>query len=148
MSSAIAPKLEQAEIERVKRKPTESLDAYDCFLRGLAGLHQWSRDGNEEALAHFYRAIELDPNFAAADGLRSLRCWALWGGVDLCRNSGAQPAELSSADRDGGSMCGPRRANDGSAKSRGSPAVDRSRLPHFQGPRFAIHAAGRPCEMG
>jgi TolB-like protein/class 3 adenylate cyclase/Tfp pilus assembly protein PilF len=66
---AIAPKLEQAEIERVKRKPTESLDAYDCFLRGLAGLHQWSRDGNEEALSHFYRAIELDPNFAAAHGL-------------------------------------------------------------------------------
>ena len=33
---AIAPKLEQAEIERAKRKPTESLDAYDYFLRGLA----------------------------------------------------------------------------------------------------------------
>jgi TolB-like protein len=32
---AIAPKLEQAEIERAKRKPTESLDAYDFFLRGM-----------------------------------------------------------------------------------------------------------------
>ena len=32
---AIAPKLEQAEIERAKRKPTDSLDAYDCYLRGL-----------------------------------------------------------------------------------------------------------------
>ena len=30
---AIAPKLEQAEIERAMRKPTESLDAYDCYLR-------------------------------------------------------------------------------------------------------------------
>jgi TolB-like protein len=30
---AISPKLEQAEIERAKRKPTESLDAYDYFLR-------------------------------------------------------------------------------------------------------------------
>src|SRR6185437_7931305 len=37
----IAPKLEQAEIERAKRKPTESLDAYDYFLRGLAAVHQW-----------------------------------------------------------------------------------------------------------
>ena len=31
---AIAPKLEQAEIERARRKPTENLDAYDYFLRG------------------------------------------------------------------------------------------------------------------
>ena len=31
---AITPKLEQAEVARAKRKPTESLDAYDCFLRG------------------------------------------------------------------------------------------------------------------
>ena len=66
---AIAPKLEEAEIERVTRKPTASLDAYDYFLRGMAGLHKWSREGNEEALAHFYRAIDLDPNFATAHGL-------------------------------------------------------------------------------
>ena len=33
---AIAPKLEQAEMERAKRKPTESLDAYDHYLRGMA----------------------------------------------------------------------------------------------------------------
>jgi TolB-like protein len=65
---AIAPKLEEAEIERVRRKPTASLDAYDHFLRGMAGLHRWSREGSEEALAHFYRAIELDPNFGTANG--------------------------------------------------------------------------------
>src|SRR5262249_29162976 len=32
---AVAPKLQQAEIERAKCKPTESLDAYDCYLRGI-----------------------------------------------------------------------------------------------------------------
>ena len=48
--AAIAPKLEEAEIERVKRKPTDKLDAYDQFLRGMAGFHKWSREGNEEAL--------------------------------------------------------------------------------------------------
>ena len=37
---AIAPKLEQAEIDRAMRKPTESLDAYDYYLRGMASLHQ------------------------------------------------------------------------------------------------------------
>jgi adenylate cyclase len=63
---AIAPKLEQAEIERARRKPTENLDAYDYFLRGMAAFHQWSNEANNEALRLFYKAIELDPNFAAA----------------------------------------------------------------------------------
>ena len=63
---AIAPKLEQAEIERARRKPTENLDAYDYFLRGMAAFHQWSKEANNEALRLFYKAIELDPNFAAA----------------------------------------------------------------------------------
>ncbi len=65
---AIAPRLEQAEIERAKRKPTENLDAYDCYLRGMAGLYQRTREGTSEALRMFYRAIELDPNFASAHG--------------------------------------------------------------------------------
>lgn len=66
---AIAPKLEQAEIERSRRKPTESLDAYDYFLRGLASLHQWTRESTDEALQLFYRSIQLDPGFAAAYGM-------------------------------------------------------------------------------
>jgi adenylate cyclase len=65
----IAPKLEQAEIERAKRKPTESLDAYDYFLRGMAAFYQFNKKANEEALALFTRATELDPNFASAYGM-------------------------------------------------------------------------------
>ena len=72
---AIAPKLEQAEIEWSRRKPTESLDAYDYYLRGLAAVHQWTRDANNEALSHFYRATELDPKFAAAYGWVA-RCYS------------------------------------------------------------------------
>ncbi len=81
--SAIAPRLEQAEIERAKRKPTESLDSYDYFLRGMASVYQWNRDDISEALKLFYRAIELDPNFATAHGVaawcylwRSAHGWA------------------------------------------------------------------------
>src|SRR5262249_41412009 len=47
---AIAPRLEQAEIERARRKPTESLDAYDLFPRGLAKFLKANREGYEEAL--------------------------------------------------------------------------------------------------
>jgi tetratricopeptide (TPR) repeat protein len=63
---AIAPKLERAEIERAKRKPTERLDAYDYYLRGLASYYQWTKESNNEALSLFYRAIELDGDFASA----------------------------------------------------------------------------------
>src|SRR6202521_5103925 len=63
---AIAPKLEQAELERAKRKPTESLHAYDYFLRGMANFYQRTAVANTEALGLFRRAIELDPEFASA----------------------------------------------------------------------------------
>lgn len=66
---AIAPQLERAEIERAKRKPTESLDAYDYYLRGTAKLHNGTRDAIEEALRLFCKAIELDPEFASAYGM-------------------------------------------------------------------------------
>jgi adenylate cyclase len=66
---AIAPTLEQAEIERAKRKPTESLDAYDYFLRATASLHEWTREGSDDALRLFFKAIDLDPAFASAYGL-------------------------------------------------------------------------------
>jgi tetratricopeptide (TPR) repeat protein len=79
---AIAPKLEQAEIERAKRRPTESLDAYDHYLRGMAGIYQWTSEGNNYALGQFARAIELDPHFAAAYGMAAwcydLRKWNGW----------------------------------------------------------------------
>ncbi len=73
---AIAPKLEQAEIERAKRKPTESLDAYDYYLRGMASFYQRTREGVSEALRMFYRAIELDPDFASAYGAAA-QCYVL-----------------------------------------------------------------------
>jgi TolB-like protein/tetratricopeptide (TPR) repeat protein len=67
--SAIAPQLELAEIERASRKPTESLHAYDYYLRGLTKFHLASRAGLDEALPLFYKAIELDSEFASAYGM-------------------------------------------------------------------------------
>ena len=66
---AIAPKVEQAEIERARFKPTDSLDAYDCYMRGMASLYQWTSDSLSTALKLFYKAIELDPDFASAYGM-------------------------------------------------------------------------------
>jgi tetratricopeptide (TPR) repeat protein len=71
---AIAPAVEKAEIERAKRKPTESLDAYALYLRGLARFYQFARQANAEALRLFNSAIELDPDFAAAYA-RAANCY-------------------------------------------------------------------------
>jgi TolB-like protein len=66
---AIAPQLQRAEIERAKHKPTESLDAYDYYLRAMAKLHRGTREAVDEALILFYKAIELDANYAPAYGM-------------------------------------------------------------------------------
>jgi tetratricopeptide (TPR) repeat protein len=66
---AIAPQLERAEIERAKRKPTDSLDAYDHYLRGMTNLHRGIRESIDEALAQFNCALQLDPSFASAHAM-------------------------------------------------------------------------------
>ena len=74
---AIAPAVEKAEIERAKRKPTASLDAYALYLRGLARLYQFgNRQANDEALRLFNSAIELDPELASAYG-RAAFCYVI-----------------------------------------------------------------------
>jgi TolB-like protein/class 3 adenylate cyclase len=63
----IAPRLEQAEFERVRQKPTDKLDSYDLYLRGMALIHQ--RASLADAYKLFKHAIELDPQFAAAHAM-------------------------------------------------------------------------------
>ena len=41
---AIAPRLEKAEIDRVNHVATDDLDAYDLYLRGLAGWNRWTKE--------------------------------------------------------------------------------------------------------
>jgi adenylate cyclase len=60
----IAPTLEQAEIERMRQKPTDRLDSYDFFLRGTALLNKMG--SLSEARELFKKAFELDPDYSAA----------------------------------------------------------------------------------
>jgi len=71
---AIAPRLDQIEIERVRRKPVENLDAYDCCLRGLSLMNEYTTTAYDEALRLFYHAIELDPDSSIPYGLAA-RCY-------------------------------------------------------------------------
>ena len=67
--------MEQAEIERARRKPTANLDAYDYYLQGIAQVYQATSHANDDALRLFYKAVELDPNFASAYGMAAC-CYA------------------------------------------------------------------------
>ena len=91
---AIAPRLEEAEIERAKRKPTENLDAYDYYLRGMAIVGRMTRDGNDEALRMFSKAIEHDPDFAAAYA-RAAHCYVVRKANGWMTNQSQEIAETA-----------------------------------------------------
>jgi TolB-like protein/class 3 adenylate cyclase len=61
---AILPHLERAEIERAQRKPTESLQAYDYYLRALASSYRFTREANLEIIELTRAASAIDPQFA------------------------------------------------------------------------------------
>lgn len=100
VAGAIAPQMELAEIERAKNKPTASLNAYDCYLRGVAHVHRGTQEAIDEALPLFRRSIELDPEFAAAhamaawsyfwrkiNGWTGDRAWEITEGERLARRA-------------------------------------------------------------
>jgi adenylate cyclase len=60
----IAPTLEQAEIERARQKPTDRLDSYDYYLRGMALANKMG--SLLEAREFFRKAFERDPEYGAA----------------------------------------------------------------------------------
>jgi TolB-like protein len=64
--SAIEPSLRRAEIERVKRKRPDSLDAYDLVLQAQPDVDSGMPVQVTKALALLDRALTLDPTYALA----------------------------------------------------------------------------------
>jgi adenylate cyclase len=62
----LEPAIGKAELTRSKTKPPDNLDAWDCYLRGRARLHEFTKEGNVEARKMLERAIELDPSYCDA----------------------------------------------------------------------------------
>jgi TolB-like protein len=93
VAGAIEPKLRQSEIERAVHKPTESLSAYDLYLRALAQFWKWTPDGWREAIELLRRALVIDPSYAAAAGLFA------W-----CRVVEGARRRVSAQERDDGAL--------------------------------------------
>jgi TolB-like protein/DNA-binding winged helix-turn-helix (wHTH) protein/cytochrome c-type biogenesis protein CcmH/NrfG len=66
IAGALAIRVTQFEQQLASVKPTKSLEAYDYVLRARPALQRPARANNVEARALLRRAIQLDPNYAAA----------------------------------------------------------------------------------
>ena len=73
----IEPRLRLSEIERASRKPPESLNAYDLYLRARAQFYRYSKEGCGEAISLLRQALAIDPTYAPAAALIS---WCRWLG--------------------------------------------------------------------
>jgi protein kinase/serine/threonine-protein kinase len=66
IASALKTRLSPEEKERLVKKPTENLEAYHYYLKGVDYYYRYSKDENENAIALFKKSLELDQNYALA----------------------------------------------------------------------------------
>lgn len=71
-------RVEAAAHDRVNRKPTENMAAYECVLAAKVLHHRSARDDNAEAQRLLERAIALDPNYAHAHAWRACVLGQTW----------------------------------------------------------------------
>ena len=69
---AIEPSLRRAEVERVKRKRPDSLDAYDLVLQAQPDVYSGMPERTEKALPPLQRALALDPTYALAHAFSAM----------------------------------------------------------------------------
>jgi TolB-like protein/DNA-binding SARP family transcriptional activator len=67
----VAPSLHAAEMNRIRVKRPDSLEAYDLFLRAQENMHNSSRAVFETSEALFEAALAKDPHYAAAFAWRA-----------------------------------------------------------------------------
>lgn len=66
VAGAIHPSIRASEIEVARRKPTESLEAYDLVLRALPHFWAHTKEDNRKAIAFLDEALQRDPDYGEA----------------------------------------------------------------------------------
>ena len=69
IAGVVEPSLRRAETKRSRRKRTDSLDAYDCYLRALPHVAEQMPGKASLAIPLLDRALKLDPDYSAAHAL-------------------------------------------------------------------------------
>jgi TolB-like protein len=68
IAATIEPELSKVEQQLAARKAPESLDAWDCYQRGLWHLWRFTAPDFDTAEQYFRRSISADPRFARGHG--------------------------------------------------------------------------------
>ncbi len=76
--TALKVKLTKEEQETFRRAPTDNLEAYDYLLQGWAHSWRFTKEEVIQARQMFEKAIELDPQYAAAYANLALAHWWSW----------------------------------------------------------------------
>jgi len=66
IAAALKATLTPAEKERIEKKPTKDIRAYEYYVKGREYYHRYKKEDNEQAIELFKKAIELDPDYALA----------------------------------------------------------------------------------
>jgi TolB-like protein/Flp pilus assembly protein TadD len=93
---AIEPSLRDAEIERVKRKRPDSLDAYDLVLRAIPSVYILMPEEVAKAVPLLEQAIALEADYASAHG------WLAWCRQLLFLRAGFNESDRTAAIRHAG----------------------------------------------
>jgi TolB-like protein len=79
----IEPNLRKAELERIKRKRPDSLDAYDLVLQAMPMAYSHMPDKAAQAIPLLKKALEIEPGYAAAHAPLALCYHARYGRAGL-----------------------------------------------------------------
>jgi len=95
IADQLQAKLSRAEQQAISDRPTQNVEAYDAYLRGLAIEHdQYGYSNFHRAAQAYSEAVRLDPGFAPAWArLASIRSFLFFSGLDLAANSAAAVKE-------------------------------------------------------
>ncbi len=81
VAEVLVPHLTGEEREKLAKRGTDNPEAFEAYMRGRYYWNSQTKDGLAKCMASFERAVELDPNYAAAyAGIAEYHCWlAVYG---------------------------------------------------------------------
>lgn len=78
VANALALKLDQSLLRAARRRPATTLEAYECWLRGMECLYRGTVEADEEGRQFFEQALRSDPHYARAHAGLSLSHFNEW----------------------------------------------------------------------
>lgn len=94
--AATSAQVTRSELDRIRRKPTEDLTAYDLFLKGRDLRWRYERESNLEARRLLEKAVQADEGFAEAR-VQLGRTWLTGANLGWDGKEGLEQARIEGA---------------------------------------------------